>query len=116
MLLTRLKAQAFRAYYNWINRKVWVGHTVGHDIDTSHLVIPVRAGSMRARMYHGSKDRPLIVYYHGGGWCIGNLDTHDAFCRALAEASGCTLIALDYRLAPEHPFPAAHDDCLEGTQ
>ena len=116
MLLTRLKAQAFRAYYNWINRKVWADHSTGQDIDTSHLVIPVSAGDMRARMYHGSAERPLIIYYHGGGWCIGNLDTHDACCRAIAHASGCTVVALDYRLAPEHPFPAAHNDCLDGTK
>ncbi|MBL6696043.1 MAG: alpha/beta hydrolase [Luminiphilus sp.] len=66
-------------------------------------------------MYHGEADRPLIVYFHGGGWVIGNLDTHDPFCRSLADASKSTIMSIDYRLAPEHVFPAAHDDCLSAT-
>jgi len=55
---------------------------------------------------------PGILYCHGGGFVFGNLDTHDAICRLLARASGCVVIAFDYRLAPEHPFPAAIDDGL----
>jgi acetyl esterase len=52
------------------------------------------------------------VYFHGGGWVTGGLDSHDASCRLLAAVSGCLVVAVDYRLAPEHPFPAAVDDAL----
>ena len=55
---------------------------------------------------------PAITYFHGGGWVVGNLDSHDASCRLLAAVTGCVVVAVDYRLAPEHPFPAAVDDCL----
>jgi acetyl esterase len=54
----------------------------------------------------------LLVYYHGGGWVIGDLDTHDSPCRFLAARSGAQVLAIDYRLAPEHPFPAAAEDAL----
>ncbi|CAM5405111.1 putative lipase/esterase [Streptomyces avidinii] len=56
--------------------------------------------------------RPLAVYFHGGGWVMCGLDTHDALCRALAAASGAVVVSADYRLAPEHPWPAAADDAL----
>ncbi|MFM6992198.1 MAG: alpha/beta hydrolase, partial [Rhodoferax sp.] len=59
---------------------------------------------------------PVLVYYHGGGWVIGDLDTHDVLCRQLANASGCAVIAVHYRLAPEAVFPAAVDDCLAATR
>lgn len=55
---------------------------------------------------------PGIVYFHGGGWVIGNIETHEGVCRMLANASGCRVVSIDYRLAPEHKFPAAIEDCL----
>lgn len=59
---------------------------------------------------------PVLVYFHGGGWVIGDLDTHDVLCRDLALKSGCTVVSVDYRLAPEFPFPVPVDDCLAATR
>lgn len=74
--------------------------------------IPGPAGEIPLRIYRpeGSGPFGVLVFYHGGGWVIGGLDTHDRECRALCRGAGCLVVAVDYRLAPEHPFPAAVDD------
>ena len=73
------------------------------------------AGEVPLRLYRPSATidgRPgLLVFLHGGGWMLGNLDSHDSPCRLLAQAAGCAVLAVGYRLAPEHPFPAGLDDC-----
>jgi acetyl esterase len=76
--------------------------------------IPGPGGVIPCRLYRPSKARPLpaLVYFHGGGWILGNLDTHDRIMRLLAEKSGAAVLGVDYRLAPEHKFPAAYDDAL----
>jgi len=76
------------------------------------LEIPGPAGAIPARAYVPVADGtpPVVVYYHGGGWVLGDIDSHDGTCRALANASGAAVVSVDYRLAPEHPFPAAIED------
>jgi acetyl esterase len=59
---------------------------------------------------------PVLVYYHGGGWVIGDLETHDVLCRQLSNLSGCAVIAVDYRMGPEHRFPAAVDDAIAAAR
>jgi acetyl esterase/lipase len=80
------------------------------------LEIPGPAGPMPARFYvppgAAPSPRPLLVYFHGGGWVIGDLDTHDGLCRFLAASAGVLVLSVDYRLAPEHPFPAAVEDAF----
>ncbi|GLX20082.1 alpha/beta hydrolase [Streptomyces lavendulae] len=78
-------------------------------------VYDTTAGGVPVRVYDpapGAAGRPLAVYLHGGGWVMCGPDTHDALCRALASASGAVVVSADYRLAPEHPWPAAADDAL----
>jgi acetyl esterase len=69
-------------------------------------------GEVPVRVYHDDPDgpAPVVVFYHGGGWTLGTLDSIGGVCRELAARAGCVVVSVDYRLAPEHPFPAAHDD------
>ena len=79
------------------------------------------AGPIPLRFYRGqgcakASPQPALIYFHGGGWVIGDLESHDQVCRALANATSCILLAVDYRLAPEHKFPAAAEDAIAATQ
>jgi acetyl esterase len=75
--------------------------------------IPGPAGEIPVRIYqpHGAGVKPVLLYFHGGGWVIGTLDSYDATCRELAQGAGCVVVSVDYRLAPEHRYPAAPEDC-----
>ena len=83
---------------------------------TEDIAIPGPAGEIPARVYipdyQGEGPLPVILYFHGGGWVIADLDTYDATPRAMANAVGAIVVSSHYRQAPEHPFPAAHEDAL----
>jgi acetyl esterase len=79
--------------------------------------ITTRSGEIPVRIYFPGGDGPFpgVVYLHGGGWIIGDLDTHDKICRAISKRAGAVVVSVDYRLAPEHPFPAALEDSVDAT-
>jgi acetyl esterase len=79
-----------------------------------HGAIPLRL--YKPLVKASAQALPVLVYFHGGGWVIGDLDTHDTLCRELANGSGCAVVAVDYRMGPENRFPAAVDDCLAATR
>jgi acetyl esterase len=80
------------------------------------LEVPVVGGAIGARAYTpeglGDETVPALVFFHGGGWVVGSLDTHDRLCRKLAELARCKVVAVAYRLAPEHPFPGPVEDAV----
>lgn len=75
-------------------------------------------GDLALRIYKPDLKKPLpvLVFFHGGGWVFGNLEISDALCRSLANKAGCIVVSVDYRLAPEHVFPAALEDCYAATK
>lgn len=87
------------------------------DVDAVHdIVVPTRNGSVPARVYrHRTSDAILgaVTYFHGGGWVVGSLDSTDAVCRFIAHHLRVVVISVDYRLAPEHPYPAAVEDAID---
>ncbi|MGH3656794.1 MAG: alpha/beta hydrolase [Micromonosporaceae bacterium] len=104
--LTRETLEASRA-----SMRDAVGTEAGRGVMVP-VVVDVDAAGVPARLYdprngHGA---PVLVYLHGGGWVMGDLDTHDAVCRRLADQSGCAVLSVAYRLAPEHPWPAQISD------
>ena len=97
-------------------RRLLVKHTaIAGGAQPIGVVRDVPVGDLRGRFYVPSKASargPLLVFFHGGGWVYGDLDSHDPTCRFLAERSGVRVLSVEYRLAPEHPFPAAYDDAV----
>ena len=84
--------------------------------EVSEGTVPGPAGPIPVRSYRPDGARGTVAYFHGGGWVVGSLDSVDAVCRALAVASGAAVASVDYRLAPEHPYPAAVEDALAATR
>jgi acetyl esterase len=84
---------------------------------TEHSV-PGPGGELRLRIYRpaGSGPFPLLAFFHGSGFVLCSLDTHDGMCRHLCSGAGCVVVSVDYRLAPEHKFPAGLDDCVYATR
>ncbi len=81
------------------------------------LLVPGPAGNLPVRLYHPAPGStlPLVVYFHGGGWVIGDIETVDRPCRALANAAGCVVASVNYRLSPETKFPGPAEDCYAAT-
>ena len=89
--------------------------------DVAEVRLLIAPGQVPLRSYRpaGSQpadELPALVYFHGGGWVIGDLDTHDVLCRQLANGARCAVYSVDYRMGPEFPFPAAVEDCMAATR
>lgn len=95
-----------------------LGAAFDEPADPSVRTVDFTGAGIPLRAYFPGKAEagPVIVYMHGGGWVIGDLETHHPLCALLARVSGLRVVAVDYRLAPEAPFPAAHDDCVAAAQ
>ncbi|QLD89326.1 alpha/beta hydrolase [Natronomonas salina] len=85
--------------------------------DQYDITIPGAAGDLDARVYQAQAgDQPVLAYFHGGGFVVGNIETHDNICQRLAQESGWTVVSVDYRLAPEAPFPASLEDAYAAVE
>jgi acetyl esterase len=91
---------------------------IDHIESVSDLTIEGPNGQILLRVYrpHTDRDLPTVAFFHGGGWVVGSLDSHDGLCRALAKRASVLVVAVDYRLAPEHPFPAGLEDAWAATK
>lgn len=114
--LVELGAVAGREMYRMMGTMLDVGR--GDLAEVRDIAIPGPAGSIAARLYrsHSNKSGDVLVYFHGGGWVIGDLESHDSLAGELARGTGLTVVSVDYRLAPEHAYPAAADDCIAATR
>lgn len=109
--MTPEEARALYRMMRPLNEDLAVGEVIERGV-------PGPAGEVPLRIYRpqASGPHPVVVFFHGGGWVIGDLDTADAACRDLCETAGCVVASVDYRLAPEHRFPAAVDDCYAALE
>jgi acetyl esterase len=91
-----------------------------HDVTTTDLTVPGAVGPLRARRYEPASARgrttPGLVFFHGGGFTLGSIRSHDGICRAFASRAGAVVVSVEYRLAPEDPYPAAPNDAISATR
>lgn len=108
-----IKATVFRAVFELVPKMVWRKRRGLHIAHEDHT-ISLGDGDIRARLYRppAVECPPVLVYYHGGGFVIGSLESYDACCRDICDKTGFAVVSIDYRLAPEHPFPAAAEDSI----
>jgi acetyl esterase len=106
------------ARVNAARRRALVAAPVEPVAKVEDRTVPGPAGEIALRVYTPAGRGPfaVLLYFHGGGWVVGDLDSHDGVCRALCNGAGCVVASVDYRLAPEHKYPAAADDCYAATQ
>ena len=114
--LSYLQIIPLRTVYNLIRR--WKWRNWKDNTQSIYFRIPSPHKPINTRIYSASngKKKPLIVYFHGGGWALGDLNSHHPLCQVLHEQTGNSIIAVDYRLAPKYSFPAAHDDALNAMK
>ncbi|MDT8997686.1 alpha/beta hydrolase [Paucibacter sp. APW11] len=123
-VLSRIHRANRPTYHSLTPKQARIAYLMGAEIldlpraplaRVENLTVPGAEGPLAARLYApktaAEARLPVLLYFHGGGFTIGSLETHDSLCRQLALRSGVAVLALDYRLAPEHKFPAAVDDC-----
>jgi len=113
MVIGEVPVEDLRAWYEGQAKSagIEVESVEDREIPGPHGTIPIRIYTAE-----GTGKRPIIVYYHGGGWVIGSINTHDNVTRYLANASGAIVVSVDYRLAPENPFPAGADDAYAALE
>jgi acetyl esterase len=116
-MLQQLKVALLRRYYRAHNWYVW-RRVAAPPVTVRDRTVEGPAGALPLRCYActPAEVERVIVYFHGGGWVLGDLQTHDPFCRQLSHRTRSVVVAVDYRLAPEHPFPAAVEDCEAATR
>jgi acetyl esterase len=112
-LTSRLRARLMRLMFDIVVPLMWLGRRPS-VASVRRTAIAGPGGPLRLRIYTppGTGPFPVMLYVHGGGWVIGSLAAYDGVARNLCRDNGCVVVAVDYRLAPEHRFPAASDDCL----
>lgn len=116
--LNEMSPQQMRPYYTTMGEQLGGPSRAMAEVMDFSVAGP--AGDIPLRLYKplGLEKalQPGLIYLHGGGWVIGSLDTHDKVCRRLADTCGCLVIAVEYRLAPEHPFPAGPEDAIAASR
>ncbi len=90
--------------------------TVPGAVPTEDIRVPGAEGDLPARLYRPADPHGMVIHFHGGGWVTGTMAQDDFFCHALARDAACTVVSIDYRLAPEHAFPKPLDDCFAATR